>query len=77
MRARSPLVLVAMLSSLSLAQAQKIPNNELPGRERERFIDSPGDRFMKPGPYVAPSVVDAPPKAQKRRARRSKSHQPR
>ena len=66
-----------MLSSLSLAQAQKIPNSELPGRERERFVDSPGDRFMKPGPYVAPSVVDAPAKAQKRRALHSKSHQPR
>jgi hypothetical protein len=44
----------------------------MPGRERERFTDSPVERFMRPGPFVAPPVVDtARPsrKTSKRRAR--------
>ena len=71
MRRQAALTLALMDSSLSLAEAQpKIPANELPGRERERFLESPIERFMRPGPTVAPPVVDVAPPARKRRARR-------
>ena len=65
-------VLAATLGSLATAGAQPvIPRNEMAGRERFRFIESPAERFMKPGPYVAPYVVDVPPQPAKRRARHS------
>lgn len=74
MSARCCLALLMMTSSLSLAAAQpKIAPGDTAGRERERFIDSPADRFMKPGPYEAPPVVETAPskKTGKRRARRA------
>ncbi len=40
------------------AAAPPIPSSELPGRERDRFTDSPVERFMQPGPYLAPQVVE-------------------
>lgn len=70
MRRQAALMLALMVSSLSLAQAQpKIPANELPGRERERFLQSPIERFMAPGPAVVPPVLDVAP-ARKHRAKR-------
>jgi hypothetical protein len=39
--------------------APLIPSSELPGRERERFSESPVERFMGPGPYV-PAPVFGP-----------------
>ena len=39
------------------AAAPPIPSSELPGRERDRFTESPVERFMQPGPYQAPPVV--------------------
>jgi hypothetical protein len=53
----------------------KIPSTEMPARERERFTDNPVERFMKPGPHIAPSAVDTarpPKKAPKRRGRHHK-----
>jgi hypothetical protein len=41
------------------------------GRERERFIDSPAERFMKPGPYLDRPVVSLPAEPRKSRARRA------
>ena len=71
MRAQAALMLALMVSSLSLAEAQpKIPQNELPGRERERFFESPIERFMRPGPTVAPPVVEVAPPTRRHRARR-------
>ena len=62
MSARALLALLIGASSLSLAAAQpRIPPSEMAGRERERFIESPNERFMKPGPYLAPPVVDQAP----------------
>ena len=40
------------------AAAPLIPSSELPGRERDRFIDSPVERFMRPGPYQSPQVIE-------------------
>jgi hypothetical protein len=39
--------------------APLVPSSELPGRERDRFTDSPVERFMRPGPFE-PSQVIAP-----------------
>jgi hypothetical protein len=72
-RPRAALASAVLLFGVSLAAAQpRIPSSEMPGRERERFTDSPVERFMRPGPFVAPPVVDtARPsrKTSKRRAR--------
>jgi hypothetical protein len=74
-RAHALMALAVTVSSLSLAGAQPtIPPNEMAGRERERFLESPVERFMRPGPYVAPEVVSKPPKASKRRLRQSRQH---
>ena len=71
MKARVLMTLLGMASSLSVAAAQpQVPPNEMAGRERERFLQSPVERFMKPGPYVAPQVLDTAPK-RKRRAKRT------
>jgi hypothetical protein len=40
------------------AAAPLIPSSELPGRERDRFTDSPVERFMRPGPYQSPQVIE-------------------
>jgi hypothetical protein len=37
--------------------ASPVPSSEMPGRERERFTDSPVERFMRPGPYQTPPVI--------------------
>ena len=39
------------------AAAPLVPSSELPGRERDRFTDSPVERFMRPGPYQTPHVI--------------------
>jgi hypothetical protein len=39
------------------AAAPLLPSSELPGRERDRFTDSPVERFMRPGPYQAPQAI--------------------
>jgi hypothetical protein len=64
------MMLAVVLSVVSAAVGQpRIPANELPGREHERFIESPVERFMRPGPHVVPEVVDTAP-LRKRRAKR-------
>jgi hypothetical protein len=56
---RTALAAALVLSGAALASAQsRIPANELPGRERERFIESPLERFLKPGPFVQPPVIE-------------------
>jgi hypothetical protein len=40
------------------AAAPLVPSSELPGRERDRFTDSPVERFMRPGPYQAPQLFE-------------------
>ena len=59
MNARLILVLFILAAGPELATAQRqISPSEMAGRERERFIDSPVERYMKPGPHVAPQVLD-------------------
>jgi len=39
------------------AAAPPVPSSVMPGRERDRFTDSPVERFMQPGPYQSPQVI--------------------
>jgi hypothetical protein len=57
------------------AAAPAIPSSELPGRERDRFTDSPVERFMRPGAYQTPQVLEpvAPP-CDVHKSRRAKPH---
>jgi hypothetical protein len=72
--ARGAAAMVLMLAGIAGAVAQPaVPPNELPGRERERFIDKPQERFMRPGPFLLPPVVEEPrpPRKPQRRTRPS------
>jgi hypothetical protein len=62
-------LLAMMLLGAPLAAAQpRIPPNELPGRERERFFDTPVlERHQRPNLLVRPPI-DAQP-AQRRKCR--------
>ena len=57
------------------AAAPLIPSSALPGRERDRFTDSPVERFMRPGPYQAPRLIEpaTEPPCDVRKPRHSKS----
>ena len=77
MNMRVTLALLVTMSSVTLAAAQpKISPGDMAGRERERFIDSPAERFMKPGPYIEPPLVQVepqfPPKHRSKRSQRRK-----
>jgi hypothetical protein len=37
--------------------APVIPPGEMPGRERDRFTESPVEKFMRPGHYLPPPLV--------------------
>ena len=46
---------ILLLAGMSVAAAApNIPPSELPGRERERFRESPLDRFTQPSPSAVP-----------------------
>ena len=48
-----------LAAGISVAMAAPlIPSSALPGRERDRFTDSPVERFMRPGPYQTPQVIE-------------------
>lgn len=80
---RLPNLIAALLLLIDLggaAAAQQIPPSLQPGRERDRFTESPVERFMRAGPIQPPPVVELPPKGgceprgphrSKARARRS------
>jgi hypothetical protein len=38
------------------AAAPQVPSSALPGRERERFMESPVERFMRPAPQQPPLI---------------------
>ena len=63
MSGRAGLALALLLTlGLEAAQAQRsIPPSDAPGRERDRFIEKPVEKLMKPRPYVAPPVVTTEP----------------
>jgi hypothetical protein len=74
----APSVGLMMGVLLAAAAAQpRIPPNAQAGRERERFIESPIERFLRPGPYVEPPVAEMPRRARKPAKRRPRDPKPR
>ena len=76
MRARLPLalVLVAVCAGSALAQS-RIPSSAMPGRERERFTDSPFERYRKPQVQIKLQSADPLPRiggTQKKSQRRKR-----
>lgn len=47
-------VLLQVAAIVAVHAAPNIPSSELPGRERDRFQQSPLDRFTQPGKPAAP-----------------------
>jgi len=69
--ARYRVAAMMLLAGISIATAApNIPSSELPGRERERFRESPLDRFTQPSPPAAP--LYELPNARDYQSRRSK-----
>jgi hypothetical protein len=74
-----PIVALLLAAGISVAAAAPpIPSSELPGRERDRFTDSPVERFMRPGPYQTPLVVEptTEPQCDVHQPRHSKTRPP-
>lgn len=77
MSARWPLALAVLVSCATTAVAQsRIPSSEMPGRERERFTDSPFERYRKPQAQIKlqsadplPRIEGARKKSQRRKPR--------
>jgi hypothetical protein len=72
--ARYRVAAMMLLAGISIAAAApNIPPSELPGRERERFKESPLDRFTQPSPPAVPlyELPNAGRDCQNRPARRS------
>jgi hypothetical protein len=70
------IAIVALLAAIAGADAApNIPSSELPGRERQRFQESPIDRFTQPQQQSEPlwRWECEPPKNQKRKHSRSAS----
>jgi len=57
MRLLSSVIGLLIAASLAVAAAQ-VPSSVAPGRERERFTESPVERFMRPGPVEPPRVLE-------------------
>jgi hypothetical protein len=65
--ARWPLALVLLVSWVILCAApalaqSRIPSSEMPGRERERFTDSPFERYRKPQAQIRLQSADPLPR---------------
>ena len=71
------LIAIALLGAVSAGAqaAPNIPPSELPGRERQRFQDSPIDRFTQPSQKTEPlwRWDCEQPKAKNRKHRRDNS----
>jgi len=72
----SPLPAIAAIFlglSISVAlAAPPIPSSEMPGRERDRFTESPVERFMRGGSYQPPPVITFAPQGCTPRKQHSK-----
>jgi hypothetical protein len=66
--ARVVFTLALILSVTPCALAQPgIPSGEMPGRERERFTDSPFERYRKPQPQIKLQSADPLPRFERPR----------
>jgi hypothetical protein len=70
-------IAIAVLAALPVGAeaAPNLPSSELPGRERQRFQDSPIDRFTQPSQKTEPlwRWDCEQPKAKNRKHKRSNS----
>jgi hypothetical protein len=75
MSARIVVALGLLTAALVTAGAQPvIPPGEMAGRERFRFIESPVERYMRPGPYVEQPLIDVRPHKRRPRKHSRRSH---
>jgi hypothetical protein len=66
--ARWPLALALLVSCTAPAVTQsRIPSSEMPGRERERFTDSPFERYRKPQAQIKLQSADPLPRIESSR----------
>jgi hypothetical protein len=56
-----------LCTATAYAQPVRIPNSEMPGRERERFVDPPAPK-SQPGEWLAPASSQAHRTPKRRRA---------
>jgi hypothetical protein len=67
-----------MAGTVAASAASPVPPDAMPGRERDRFTQSPVERFMVPGPYVSTPVLTSPegrcaiPRRSKHRTRQAR-----
>lgn len=69
------LLLIAVCAGPALAQP-RIPSSEMPGRERERFTDSPFERYRKPQAQFKLQSADPLPRtySTQKKSQRRKRH---
>ncbi|HEY4405669.1 MAG TPA: hypothetical protein VGN55_13570 [Xanthobacteraceae bacterium] len=74
----TPIVGLLLAAGISIAAAAPlVPSSVMPGRERDRFTDSPVERFMRPGPYQTPPVIESTePRCDVHQPRHSKTRPP-
>jgi hypothetical protein len=73
--ARLLLTLALIVSGMSSAPAQsRVPSSEMPGRERERFVDSPFERYRKPQPQIRLQSADPLPRMERPRKKPRLKH---
>jgi hypothetical protein len=66
-------VLMLLAGAVIVEAAPNIPASEFPGRERERFRESPLDRFTQPNnPPRAPLLLQTPRDCERHVPRRGK-----
>lgn len=53
-------------TAAAYAQPVRIPNSEMPGRERERFVDPPAPK-SQPGAWLTAPLTEAHPIVKRRR----------
>jgi hypothetical protein len=63
---------LAIIGASTTALAQRIPNTDMPGRERERFTD-PAPPLAQPGPMFSPPGAIYAPRIAKRRPRKART----
>ena len=67
--AASAILALLLGAATTYAQQVRIPNSEMPGRERERFVDPPAPK-SQPGDWLTAPINQASP-APKRRPKRT------
>jgi hypothetical protein len=67
LRQAAAMLALILCTVTAYAQPVRIPNSEMPGRERYRFVDPPAPK-SQPGEWLAPLPSQAYPAPKRRRA---------